>query len=63
MIGTKVRINNLQNFNKCRPAIMKINRSKFKKAKLYNNEVQVKMHSAKKYRENKEWKEWDQDLM
>jgi hypothetical protein len=54
VIGTKVRINNLQNFNKCRPAITKINRSKFKKAKLHNNEVQVKMHSAKKYRENKE---------
>jgi hypothetical protein len=30
---------------------MTINRSKFKKAKIDNNEVQVKMYTAKKYRE------------
>jgi hypothetical protein len=43
VIGIKIRINNVQNFNnKYRPAIMTINRSKFKKAKILNNEVQVK---------------------
>jgi hypothetical protein len=32
---------------------MTINRSKLKKANIYNNEVQLKMHNAKKYRKER----------